>query len=316
MNQAPSSNPENKSIVDRGVAAVTNAVDSVKQNVQGAFNGFENQPNTPSAFSFSNTIVAKFAFVIFVIILFMFLINLGINMIMYFSSPSKAPYLVNGLLDGGTPVTIPQDPNVSGSVTLLRSNNETLGAEFTWTVWIQINDLPTTNSKYQHIFNKGNNSYDDDGIATVNNGPGLYLGNTTLGTHTNNFRIVMDSLSTDDQNTIIDIPDIPLKNWVFLVIRLENSILDVYVNGTIAARNVLSGVPKQNYDNVYLFQNNGFNGSISNLRYYNYALNVFEINSILQRGPNTANSSFKSGLSAMSTYSYLSNLWYDSNGKL
>jgi hypothetical protein len=315
MNQAPSYNPQNKSLVDRGIASITNAAESVKQNVQGAFNGFSNQPNTPSSFSFSNTIIAKFAFVVFVIIIFMFLINLGINLIMYFSSASTTPYLVKGMLDGANPLTISQDPNASDSVTILRSNNESLGAEFTWAVWINITDIPSTQrdqTAYQHIFNKGNNTYGTDHIATVNNGPGLYLGNLTDPEQWNNFHIIMDTVSPNDPNITIDIPDIPLKNWVFLVIRLENSILDVYVNGTISARLTLSNVPKQNYDNVYLFQNGGFNGAISNLRYYNYALNVFEINSILQKGPNTTKSSKNTGMSTMSTYTYLSYLWYDS----
>jgi hypothetical protein len=62
--------------------------------------------------------------------------------------------------------------------------------------------------------------------------------------------------------------------------------LDVYVNGTIVRRHVLNSVPKQNYDDVYVAMNGGFNGYISNLRYYNYAINLYKIQSLVSAGPN------------------------------
>jgi hypothetical protein len=78
----------------------------------------------------------------------------------------------------------------------------------------------------------------------------------------------------------------PLNKWVNVIIRLENTTLDVYINGTIVKRHILSGVPKQNYGDVYVTMNGGFNGNLSNLRYWNYALDVGEIQSIINSGPN------------------------------
>jgi len=73
----------------------------------------------------------------------------------------------------------------------------------------------------------------------------------------------------------------------------------------------MNDVPKQNYNNVNFAQNGGFSGKISNLRYYSYALNVFEINGVVAWGPNTNSSSLSSSSGAATgNYNYLSNTWY------
>jgi hypothetical protein len=59
--------------------------------------------------------------------------------------------------------------------------------------------------------------------------------------------------------------------------------LDVYVNGNIAKRHILSGVPKQNYGNI--FAGKGFDGNISNLTYFNEAIGTRQIYNILRLGP-------------------------------
>ena len=68
-----------------------------------------------------------------------------------------------------------------------------------------------------------------------------------------------------------------------VVVRGRN--LDVYVNGNIAKRHILTGVPKQNYGNIYVGSNNGFQGKLSNLTYFNQAIGTREIYNILRLGP-------------------------------
>jgi hypothetical protein len=159
MNQQPLNNPP---LQNPSTSSMSNALGSIKDSMKSVFSGFSNQPNATETFRFSNTIIAKFAFLILVVIVFMFLVNLGINLITYFTSPQTMPYLVEGMLQGNVPVTIPQDPRKEGSIQLLRSNNESLGAEFTWSIWIYVTDLPQDKTKYQHIFNKGNNVYNSE----------------------------------------------------------------------------------------------------------------------------------------------------------
>ena len=66
-------------------------------------------------------------------------------------------------------------------------------------------------------------------------------------------------------------------------------------------------VPKQNYDPIVYAGNGGFSGSTSNLRYYDYALSVFEINSVVYFGPNL---SAANGTTASSYFDYLGQSWY------
>ena len=90
----------------------------------------------------------------------------------------------------------------------------------------------------------------------------------------------------ENPNETIIVPDIPLNKWVNVIIRCDNTTLDVYINGTVIKRHQLSGVPKQNYDDVYMAANGGFSGYISNLWYYNYALGTSAIETIVENGPN------------------------------
>jgi hypothetical protein len=84
--------------------------------------------------------------------------------------------------------------------------------------------------------------------------------------------------------------------------------LDVYINGTIARSVELIGVPKQNYGEVYVGMNGGFDGYISNLWYYNYALGTAEIQSLTSKGPNTKMTG-SNGINSTMT-DYLSLRWF------
>jgi len=185
-------------------------------------------------------------------------------LIQYFSSPSSNPFLVKGMIDGTNAKIISQDPSRVDAVPIYRSNNQSTGSEFTWSVWLYINDLGTE-TKYQNVFNKGDAIYGSNGISKVNNGPGLYLGNGGVTTKMkNNLHIVMDTNNPRD-SAVLDIDNIPLRKWVHVAVRLENTILDVYVNGVISGRTVLTNVPKQNYNDVNICQNGGFSGKCQTL---------------------------------------------------
>jgi hypothetical protein len=149
-----------------------------------------------------------------------------------------------------------------------------------------------------------------NGIATVNNGPGMYI-----SPGRNSLRIVMDSVSPTDTN-VINIDNVPIRKWFHVAVRVKNTVIDTYVNGMIASRYVMNNVPKQNYNDIYFAQNGGFFGKLSNLRYHSYALNVFEINSVVSFGPNTNPAKISIDTRARgSDYSYISNSWYSNKLK-
>jgi len=266
------------------------------------YNSFStNRGNSLTSFLESNSLVAKFAFILVVIFGFIILLKFGIYIVAYFLSASKSPHLINGMVDAKNAIVIAQDPSNNQAVTIYRSVNENVGLEFTWSVWVYINSLQYLQGQYRHIFYKGNSNLASNGLNFPNNAPGLYL-----APDTNSLVVIMNTF--DVINEEITIPDIPLNKWLNVIIRCQNNVLDVYINGTIARSLQLSSVPKQNYGDVYVAMNGGFDGYISNLWYYNYALGSSAIQSISSNGPNTR----VSGTNGMNLKNpnYLSLRWF------
>jgi hypothetical protein len=259
-------------------------------NAQGStFNQFTNNEyvNATQDFLNSNSIVAQVALLLLVIFVFIILLRLGISLLSYLLSPTGTPKLIDGMVDAKQLIVIPQDPGSEGSVTISRSVNASEGIEFTWSVWIFIDDLTYNSNKYKCVFYKGNDfaknpnpNEDSLGLNFPNNAPGLYI-----APNTNNLVVLMNTFNVINEEIIIS--DIPLHKWVNVIIRCQNNTLDVYINGTIIKSHHLHGVPKQNYGDVFVSPNGGFSGYTSNLWYYNYALGTSEISKITTRGPNT-----------------------------
>jgi len=290
-----------------------NVANSVKNTIK-SFGSPAELATTSSEFLDSNTMVAKVAIILLILTGFVILLIIGINLVGYFTQNATNPYIVKGMISGGNSAIVP------GNV-VSRSNNRQYGIEYTWSIWLQVNDVVSPAQQHAHIFNKGNGNYMNQnisvngvnyplgtGIATVNNGPGLYLANGNTPGNVDLF-LIMDSVDPGVGPTTIEVTSIPLnKKWIHVGIRLENTLLDVYVNGTITGRYSMTAVPKQNYGDVYVCQNAGFSGFLSNLQYYPRALSAFEINQIVGSGPNTTLSSLAN--STKGAPYYLSIDWY------
>lgn len=309
---------------------ITNTISSVKNNVNNSLNEFSSKAiSTSNSFLTSNSIIARIAFIFLVLIVFIFLFRLGVSLITYFMSPTNNPYLVKGMITGNNSIEFPQDVLINNAIPLQRSDNEKTGIEFTWSVWLNITAPPAA-GYYQHVFHKGDKTISNVPTTNYNNSPGLYLYtpdvsgvNTTETTVTNNLHLIVLMSSFDISNKLytIDIDNIPLKKWIHVAVRLENNIMDVYINGSIAKRTIFQNtVPRQNYGSVYVAQSiensgsSGFSGYLSNLRYFNSALNVFSISSITASGPNLSPSkSIGTNLSSNNDgTSFLSSSWFSS----
>jgi len=284
-------------------------VDNASNALSGTFNEFSSQATAAAGattdFLTANTIIAKFAFILLVLVVFLILFNLGVSIVGYFSEPSPDPYIINGMIDGNFSKVVPQDPKQTNAIPIYRSNDQSKGMEFTWSSWLYLSDLGKDAGKYQHVFSKGDGNIDSNtNLSTVNNGPGLYISPMD-----NKLHIIMNTVSSTDPNTTIDIDNIPIQKWFHVALRLQNTVLDVYINGVVVNRLLLNNTPKQNYGNVYVCQNGGFSGKLSNLRYYSRALNVFEINNIVSSGPNMK---VASDMKPIGGFDYLSSQWYSS----
>jgi hypothetical protein len=277
------------------------------------FNKFSsnNYVNASGDFLESNSLVAKVAFLLLVLFGFIILLRVGIAILGYFYGPKGSPKLIDGLVDAKQLVIIPQDPSSSGAKTITRSENASDGIEFTWSTWIYIDDLTYNSGKYKCIFYKGNDFASEKdgpvGLNFPNNAPGLYI-----APNTNALVIFMNTYNVINEE--ITIPNIPLNKWINVIIRCQNTTMDVYINGTITKSHELHGVPKQNYGNVYVAMNGGFSGYISNLWYYNYALGSNEITKLVSDGPSTKMVSSGAGTATDSVSAlnpnYLSLRWF------
>jgi hypothetical protein len=279
----------------------------VSQGPSGFMNSFSstNYLQGSKDFLLSNSIVAKFAFLMLILIVFIILVRFGVSFISWLFSPTQNPLLIDGMIDAKQHYQFSQDPSISGSKPIIRSKNLMDGLEFTWSVWIHIEDFVYKQNEYKHVFHKGNmninNTISPIGLNNPNNAPGLYI-----TPNTNNLLVIMNTFNTINEEVIIQ--DIPLNKWVNVIIRVSNQTqLDVYINGFLTKRHILNSVPKQNYGDVYVTANGGFDGKLSNLQYFNKALGTSAIQQIITDGPNLTE---KSKNLLDSDPRYLSTRWF------
>ncbi len=188
--------------------------------------------------------------------------------------------------------TLAQDPNVRGSNTIALSDNERTGIEFSYSFFIYVN--PTTfggSGDLKHVFHKG---YPKQYPLL---GPGVFMKGSE-----NTMRIYMNS--TTNWNTHVDITNFPVQKWVHVSLVCRAGGLEVYVNGDLKNRmNFSGGVPYQNFQDIFAFSSGNrqipgdsegsvlniggsFQGLLSRLRYFNYALGYTQLASLMNEGPN------------------------------
>lgn len=274
--------------------------------------------------------VAKFSFLLLVLLGFIVLLRIFISVAAVFLSPDSKPLLVNGMIDATESRVITQDPGIKGSIPITRSVNQDGGIEYTWSVWFFIRDPGVADDigRLKHIFHKGDNiaratSGDNAILKTVgtNASPGVFFQvdnvstkpqNPNINTQSVTLKVAMNKYDKSGGTMdVITVDSIPVRKWICLIIKVRNSTVDIYINGQLTKRQVLKGIPYQNYGSVYIAQNGGFAGNISDLQYYSYAIGTSELQEIVNRGPN-----LKSSDSSLATIpKYLSSKWYfDVNG--
>jgi len=290
------------------------------------------------AFMESNSYVAKFAFILMVVIVFwvaMKGIIIGLSFLML---PSLSPYVLDGTASTDSlPIYVPQDPAATDSVFVARSTNEDGGLEYTWSTWFLINKPPSENNIYSRIFSKGGEGSKSTatGIYYPNNAPGLYIkvtddikvnnsDRTDAGRNITLVAVVdvngkgdgSSAMGIDDMNEQLVATDIPMKKWVNAIIRVTNNVIDLYVNGRLVQRKKSGGIPLQNYGKINIGENktiHRFTGYISTIQYFNYSVGANKITSIVDSGPKlnmVAGGDSLEQAAADQAGSYLSNNWF------
>lgn len=214
-------------------------------------------------------------------------------------------------------INIPQNPNVKGSKPVNLSNNERSGIEFTYSFYLNVS--PTAfKQEYglSHIFHKG---YSQQFPLLA---PGVYMRSDT-----NTLRVYMNTYKT--WNNYVEVENIPIGKWVHIAIVVNESSLEVYINGNLAKKLPFEGyAPYQNFEDICCFSQrritmkqsivpsvdeNGFDvfgcmkGQLSRLTYFSYALCYAEIQQLMNEGPS---SKLESALNTGNIPPYLDDTWW------
>jgi hypothetical protein len=250
---------------------------------------------------------------LYLVLLFVEIIYKYINRLSM-SRTELLPYTYN-IIDKS--ITIPQNPNIKGSMPVSLSNNERSGIEFSYTFYLNVS--PTAfRQEYGlcHIFHKG---YPAEFPLLA---PGVYMRSDT-----NTLRVYMNTYKT--WNNYVEVENIPVSKWVHIAIVCNESSLEVYVNGNLAKKLPFEGyAPYQNFEDIICFsqriislkqsivpsvEDNGFNvfgcttGQLSRLNYFSYALCYAEIQQLMNEGPS---SKLQSASSTGNVPPYLDDTWW------
>ena len=95
-----------------------------------------------------------------------------------------------------------------------------------------------------------------------------------------------------DEDTCI-IKNIPLKQWFHLAINIHDTVINTYVNGFLYKSFPIENIPKFKKENIYITQNGGFSGAISQFRIFPKTITHEDVHKIYLRGPLNNNHLFK-----------------------
>lgn len=208
------------------------------------------------------------------------------------------PWIIKGVHDAKQRIIITQDPKLTDSITIRRSDNKADGIEFSYSLWFLIDDWNYQLGQWKHIFHKGSaNGY-------PNKCPSVLLHKTE-----NALRI---SLNTYDKlNEYIDISDIPIGPWVHLAVVVKDTNITIYINGRPVKSRQLSSKPRQNYGELYICDYKGFSGQVAKMRYYNRAISFAEVDGLVRNGPGK-----KKCVNGKNLPPYLNSKWWKKVGHI
>lgn len=127
------------------------------QNVYG-IKQIQNLSQSAQDYMNTNDMISNVIFVLLLLVVCIIIFNTCLKLFVYFMSPSNSPHLIDGMVDAkDAEIKITQDPKDSSSKTILVSNDQEKGLEFTWSFWIYIEDLDYRRGELKNVFIKGDN---------------------------------------------------------------------------------------------------------------------------------------------------------------
>jgi len=84
-------------------------------------------------------------------------------------------------------------------------------------------------------------------------------------------------------NTVIKVPDFPLKRWTHVAVCVHNVNVEVYINGLLAKSVTMLGPAKENMGDLKVCPWEGYNGFMSKLHYVSKQLTAREVYELSRR---------------------------------
>ena len=187
------------------------------------------------------------------------------SIVQYRNKMNLSPWLIYGTKTAGSTTIVPSNQ-------IPMSVDGKYGIEFSYAWWMYIRKI---GDKYLHVFHKG------DSNANPLQAPGVWIdkGTNSLTFNMNTFSAVKETCQ---------IGNLPMNKWFHVTMVVMNKFIDIYVNGNLKKRCALKGLPKQNFGDVYIADQGGWDGFISQLRYFAYALPYYKIKQMVKAGPSQA----------------------------
>lgn len=184
-------------------------------------------------------------------------------------------YLLKGTKQMGSPLVIP------GSQ-IPRASDQVFGLEFSYSMWIFINQDSYTSAPDQekHILHKGSPNMKPFVCPSI-----------LLSRDSNVLLIKLNTYNTEVPD-VCEIDNMPVAKWFHLAMVVINRHVDIYINGNLKKRFELSGLPMQNYGDVYIGRDiQGetsyihMSGMLANVRYFSYALPIYRLEQLINELP-------------------------------
>lgn len=138
---------------------------------------------------------------------------------------------------------------------------------FTYSIWIYIDDWSYNYGSEKVIFTKGDSP------------------KVSLGANENDLSVSMQ-LDSESNTFMCGLPDVPLQRWTNIIITLNGRSMDIYLNGKLTRTCLLKSVPKiDTTSNLLLTPNGGFSGYTTNFKYWSDTVNPQQAWNIYKSGP-------------------------------
>lgn len=188
------------------------------------------------------------------------LIILGIILILY---------IISIIMNRGNGLTTFADASTV-QVIPATSLPQSSGYNYTYSVWVYVNDWSYRYGSEKMIFVHGENNA---------NMPSL-----SLDPVENNAKVSIDMENNETFECIIQ--NIPLQRWTNILITLNTNSLDSYINGKLVKTCMLPSPPSINYNAaVYVTPLQGFSGFTSRFNYWNDTVNPQQAWNVYKKGP-------------------------------